>query len=56
MLSLLPARILYLSCYVEVSLDFKLERFFFLNPKHFSKNIVSDGQMELIVKQKCTFI
>ena len=59
MFFLLPLRILYFCCFVEVSLDFKLESFFFLKkkiPRNFSKHIVSDGQMELILKQKCTFI
>ena len=55
MFSLLPLTILYFSCYAEVSLDFELERIE-KKIKYFSKHIVSDGQMELILKQKCTFI
>ena len=35
MFSLLPPRILFFSCYVEVSLDFKLERIFKKVPKIF---------------------
>ena len=42
-----------LSCII---LDFELERIFKKSFKDFSKHIVSDGQMELILKHKCTFI
>ena len=54
MFSLLPLRILYFPCYVEVSLDFELERIFQKkNPKIFQN--MSDGQTDLILKRKCTF-
>ena len=55
MFSLLPLRILYFPCYVEVSWILN-KNVFKKNPKDFSKHIVSDGQMELILKHKCTFI
>ena len=54
--SLLSLRILYFLCYLEVFLDFKLERIYQKISKDFSKYIVSDGQMQLILKHKCTFI
>ena len=54
--SLLPLKILYFPCYVELSLDFKLERILKKNnPKDLSKHIVLDEEMELILKHKCTF-
>ena len=56
MFPLLPLRILYFPCYVGESLDFILERILKKIPKGFSKHIVSDGQMELILKHKCIFI
>ena len=57
MFSLLPLRVLYFSCYVKVFLNFKLERLFLKKkiPKYFSKHIVSEGQIEVIVNHKCTF-
>ena len=50
MFCLLPLRVLYFLCYVEVFLDSKLERIFSKkkkkkNRKDFSKHIVSDEQM-----------
>ena len=56
MFPLLPLRILHFPCNVEESLDFILERISKKIPKGFSKHIVSDGQMELILKHKCIFI
>ena len=56
MFSFLPLRILYVPCYFEVSLDFKLKRIKKKNPKDFSKHFVSDELMELTLKHKCTFI
>ena len=58
MFSFLPLTILYFPCYVQVSLDFKLElilKKFSKFPKNFSKHVVSDGQWEVILKHKCTF-
>ena len=58
MFFLLPLGVLHFPCYVEVSLDSKLERIFSTKKKKkkktedFSKHIVSDGQ---ILKHKCTF-
>ena len=47
MFSLLSLRILYFPCYVEVSLDSKLERIFKKkkNLEDFSKHVVWNGQM-----------
>ena len=56
MFSFLPLRILKFSCYIEVSLDFKLELIKKKKSKDFSEHIVSDGQIRLILKHKCTFI
>ena len=56
MFRLLPLGILYFPYYVEVSW-IKLERIKKKgNPKYFSKHIGLDGQMELILKYKRTFI
>ena len=56
MFSLLLLRVLYFPFYSEVSLDSKLEHIKKKIPKYFLKHIVSDGQIELILKHKCTFI
>ena len=56
MFSLLSLRVLYFPCYSEVTLDSKLEHILKKISKDFSKHIVSDGQIELIFKHKCTFI
>ena len=57
MFSLLLPKILYFPCYVEKSLDFKSKRIKKKKiSKDFLKHLVSDGQMELFVKHKCTFI
>ena len=57
MFSFLPLRIFVFSLLRWSILDFKLERIKKKNnPKDFSKHILSDGQMELILKHKCTFI
>ena len=61
MFSFLPPKILYFPCYVEKPMDFKSKRIKKKkkkkkNSKDFLKHLVSDGQMELFVKHKCTFI
>ena len=54
MLPLLSLRVSYFPCYIEASLDSKLEHIFFQKekknkekkiPEDFSKHIVSDGQI-----------
>ena len=63
MFSLLPLRIFYslarlnypgfwIRTYLKLKKKNKIKK----NPKDFSKHIVSHGQMELILKRKCTFI
>ena len=54
MFSRFPLRILYFPCYVEVSPSPPPQK---KQPlKHFSKHLVSDGQIVLVLKHKCTFI
>ena len=53
-ISLLALQILYFPCYVELSLDFKLECT--SKKKNLKDHIVLDEQMEFILKHKCTFI
>ena len=51
--SLLSLQILYFPCYVELSLDFKLERI--LKKKNLKDHIVLDEQMEFILKHRCSY-
>ena len=61
MFPLLSLRVSYFPCHVEVSLDSKLERIFSKKkkkkevPEDFSKHIVSNGQIQLILNHKYTF-